>query len=78
MAHTPPPPGRDDVRIVADARGRGRHRTAASTAADIVVRSLLTGVGTGLVMIAGSGAGVVSVTVVGILALAAALLSWDP
>jgi hypothetical protein len=74
MALTLHRPERVDVRIVADARARQRPRPAAAAAMDLVVRGLLTGIGAGLVAVAD---GVISVTAVGILALGAALLSWE-
>jgi hypothetical protein len=49
---------------------------SASTAIGILVRGLASGVGVGIVLMAGT-AGVGSIVGVGVLALGAALLSWD-
>ena len=43
----------------------------------IVIRGLLTGIGTALVLLGGAHAAVISVVAIGILALGAALVSWD-
>lgn len=43
----------------------------------VVIRGLLTGIGTALVLLGGSHAAVISVVAVGILALGVALVSWD-
>ncbi len=44
---------------------------------DVTLRGLLTGAGAGLVAFAGDRAGVGSVAAIGVLALGAALVSWD-
>ena len=52
-------------------------RGAATTSAtDVAVRGLLAGVGIGILLVA--HAGFASIPVLGVLALGAALLSWDP
>jgi hypothetical protein len=43
----------------------------------VTVRGLLTGFGTALVLVGGAHAAVESVAAVGVLALGAALVSWD-
>ena len=67
-----------DIRIGA-ARPAGRstrRRTLASTALDAAIRGLLAGAGIGILLVA--HAGFASIPVLGVLALGAALLSWDP
>ena len=68
-----------DIRIGAAQRHRRSTsgRTAAKTSAlDVAVRGLLAGVGIGILLV--GHAGFASVPVLGVLALGAALLSWDP
>jgi hypothetical protein len=67
-----------DIRIGAVRRprrtiGRG---SATPSALDVAVRGLLAGVGIGILLVA--HAGFASIPVLGVLALGAALLSWDP
>ena len=52
-----------------------RHRPVVRAAVEVVGRGLAVGVGLGILLIAGPGAA--SLTALGILALGAALLSWD-
>jgi hypothetical protein len=49
-----------------------------STAASLVVRGLLVGVGVATLAMGAGSAEVASISVLGVLALGAALLSWDP
>jgi hypothetical protein len=67
-----------DIRIgTAHRPGRSaRRRAATPRALDVAFRGLLAGVGIGILLVA--HAGFVSIPVLGILALGAALLSWDP
>jgi hypothetical protein len=67
-----------DIRIGAARRPRqSMSRGAATTSAvDVAVRGLLAGVGIGILLVA--HAGFASIPVLGVLALGAALLSWDP
>lgn len=44
---------------------------------DVTLRGILTGAGAGLVAFAGDRAGVGSIAAIGVLALGAALVSWD-
>jgi hypothetical protein len=67
-----------DIRIGAARRPRrptGRGATTTS-AVDVAVRGLLAGAGIGILLVA--HAGFASIPVLGVLALGAALLSWDP
>lgn len=68
-----------DIRIGAAQRPRRTisGRAAAKTSAlDVAVRGLLAGVGIGILLV--GHAGFASIPVLGVLALGAALLSWDP
>jgi len=67
-----------NIRIGAARRpGRSARRGAiATTALDVAVRGLLAGAGIGILLVA--HAGFASVPVLGVLALGAALISWDP
>ena len=56
--------------------GRSRHVALTTTAVDVAVRGLLAGAGIGILLVA--HAGFASIPVLGVLALGAALLSWDP
>jgi hypothetical protein len=67
-----------DIRIGA-ARRPGqptRRPMVAASALDVAVRGLLAGVGIGILLVA--HAGFASIPVLGVLALGAALTSWDP
>jgi hypothetical protein len=55
----------------------GRTATPIRTAAGAVVRSLLIGVGIGVTLSLGHPGGVVGIATVGVLAIGAALTSWD-
>jgi hypothetical protein len=57
------------------ARSARRGRTA-PRALDIAIRGLLAGAGIGILLV--SHAGFASIPILGVLALGAALLSWDP
>jgi F0F1-type ATP synthase assembly protein I len=62
---------------VATPREESRSRSSAvSLALDVVLRGLLIGVGIGVLLMT-AHAGIASITVLGLLALGAALLSWD-
>jgi hypothetical protein len=67
-----------DIRIgTAHHAGRlARRHSVAPRALDIAIRGLLAGVGIGILLVA--HAGLASIPVLGVLALGAALLSWDP
>jgi hypothetical protein len=67
-----------DIRIGAVRRSRpSMSRGAAMTSAvDVAVRGLLAGAGIGILLV--GHAGFASIPVLGVLALGAALLSWDP
>jgi hypothetical protein len=67
-----------DIRIRAARRsGRStRPQMTVASALDVAVRGLLAGVGIGILLVA--HAGFASIPVLGVLALGAALLSWDP
>jgi hypothetical protein len=68
-----------DIRIGAAQRPRRTTsgRAAAKTSAfDVAVRGLLAGVGIGILLV--GHAGFASIPILGVLALGAALLSWDP
>jgi hypothetical protein len=67
----------EHVRVRAARTSTSRRRAATALARDAVVRGLLVGVGAGLVLISGSTANIASVTVLGVLALGAALVEWD-
>jgi hypothetical protein len=67
----------EHVRVRPAGTSTSRRRAATSVALDAVVRGLLVGVGAGLVLISGSQANIASVTVLGVLALGAALVEWD-
>ena len=55
-----------------------RTRRAASTAAEMIARCFAAGAAIGLVLESGAHEGPASVAMIGVVALAAALLSWDP
>jgi hypothetical protein len=55
-----------------------RTRRAASTGAGVVARCFASGAAIGLVLESGTHEGPASVAMIGVVALAAALLSWDP
>jgi hypothetical protein len=65
------------IRVRRAGNASARQKAAAAIALDVVVRGVLVGVGAGLVLVAGSQANIASVTVLGILALGAALVEWD-
>ena len=68
-----------DIRIGAARRPRRSFSGGAApktSALDVAVRGLLAGVGIGILLVA--HAGLASIPVLGVLALGAALLSWDP
>jgi hypothetical protein len=67
----------EHVRVRAAGTPTSRRRAATALALDAVVRGLLVGVGAGLVLISGSRANIASITVLGVLALGAALVEWD-
>ena len=57
--------------------GRSTRRGAITTTAlDVAIRGLLAGAGIGILLVA--LAGFASIPILGVLALGAALLSWDP
>ena len=67
-----------DIRIGAVQRPpRSMSRGSATTSAlDVAVRGLLAGMGIGILLV--GHAGFASIPMLGVLALGAALLSWDP
>ena len=66
-----------DIRIGAARRPRRPiGRGATTSAVDVAVRGLLAGAGIGILLVA--HAGFATIPVLGVLALGAALLSWDP
>jgi hypothetical protein len=67
-----------DIRIGAAQRPRrsSSGRAAKTSALDVAIRGLLAGVGIGILLV--GHAGFASIPVLGVLALGAALLSWDP
>ncbi len=67
-----------NIRIGAARRPRRstRRERLTITALDVAVRGLLAGAGIGILLVA--HAGFASIPVLGVLALGAALLSWDP
>jgi len=67
-----------DIRIGAARRDRrsSRRDALAPKALDVAIRGLLAGAGIGILLVA--HAGFDSIAVLGVLALGAALLSWDP
>jgi tetrahydromethanopterin S-methyltransferase subunit D len=69
-------PDRIEIRLTANAERDEDHGVAAAVV-DVAVRGLLTGIGAALVMFAGDRVGVASVTVLGVLALGAALVEWN-
>jgi hypothetical protein len=70
------------LRRVDEVRGTSlvstRTRRAASTAVELIARCFAIGAAIGLVLESGAHEGPASVALMGIVALAAALLSWDP
>jgi hypothetical protein len=71
-------PGRILIHI-AEPRGAARpaHRGVAAIAVSIALRGLLVGAGIGTLLISSGVPGLASITVLGILALGAAMFSWD-
>ena len=67
----------EGVRVRRAGRSWSRPHASRARALDAVVRGLLVGVGAGLVLMSGTRANIASVTVLGILALGAALVEWD-
>ena len=58
-------------------RSDGHRLSTIRTAAPVTLRGLLVGLGTGVLVLSSHQPGVASVTILGVLALGAALLSWD-
>jgi hypothetical protein len=54
------------------------HRSAGVVALSIAIRGLLVGAGIGTLLVSSGQPGFASITVLGILALGAAMFSWDP
>jgi F0F1-type ATP synthase assembly protein I len=68
-------PSRVRVGVRSEARRPGR--SIAAVAIPVVLRGLTVGVGVGILLATGAHAGPASIAALGVLALGAALLSWD-
>lgn len=69
-------PDRSTIRMNCGGRSLPAAGSGASTVVGVAVRGILVGAGIGVLLVAGS-LGITPVVVIGVLALGAALMSWD-